>query len=301
MTEASPRLTVGLPVYNGEDYIDQTLEAVRAQTMDDLVVFVADNASTDGTREIVEHHAAADNRIILDVATENRGASFNWNRCFAQATTPFFTWICADDIPLPDKYGRGVEMLEQDAHAVLAYPGTEIIDSDGQVTGPFEDMGALVEPTPAGRLERILRDLVLVNSLFGVLRTEVLKDTRGMMAFNRADTVLLGELALRGTFRYDPEIHFQRRIHDAKAMEGSDADIAAHYTGSADIEPPSFPFGKVLQGHLQAIHQAPLSRSEKVQALRALRRWRYRKRFLAEVGRGARTNARRLSSRLRRS
>ncbi|MDG2112741.1 MAG: glycosyltransferase family 2 protein [Actinomycetota bacterium] len=301
MPVAQPRLTVGLPVYNGEAYLDETLRAIRAQSFEDFVLFVADNASTDGTREIVEAHQADDERITLDVATENRGASYNWNRCYAQAATPFFTWACADDNPLVDKYRVCIDLLDDAGPtAVLAYPGTDLIDEHGNITQHFDDMGPLTEPTPAGRLQRIVRDLELVNSLFGVIRTDVLKSTRGMEAYKRADTVLLGELAMRGQFLFEPEVHFYRRIHPEVSMQGSDSSIAAHYTG-VDSDAPMFPNALLLRNHLAAIKLAPITATEKLQCVGVLRRWRYRKPFARELTRGAKATARQAASKLKRS
>lgn len=298
--DARPRLTVGLPVYNGEAYLDETLRAIRSQSLDDFVLFVADNASTDGTRDIVETHRADDERILLDVATENRGASYNWNRCFAQTHTPFFTWACADDLPLVDKYRVCIDLLDAAGpEAALAYPGTDLIDEHGTITGHFDDIGALDEATPAGRLQRIVRDLVLVNSLFGVIRTDVLKSTRGMEAYKRADTVLLGELAMRGRFLYEPEVHFHRRLHPEVSMQGSDSSIATHYTGTSS-DAPTFPNTLLLSNHLAAIRLAPISTAEKIQCVRTLRRWRYRKPFAKELGRGVTGGARRAASKLKR-
>ena len=297
VSHPSPRLTVGLPVYNGERYLDETIQAIRAQSYEDFELFVADNASTDGTRDIVEAHAAEDPRIVLDVATENRGASYNWNRCYAQAATEFFTWACADDIPLPGKYDACIQLLDSWPEAVLAYSGTELIDEHGALTGPFDDIGPVEEDTQAARLERIVRDLVLVHPLFGVIRTDVLTTTRGMEPYKRADTVLLGELALRGHFAFTPDVHFHRRMHPEVSMQGSDEAIAAHYTGSPSSG-PIFPNARLLRGHLEAIKEAPLSRAEKLQAVRALRRWRYRKPFLREVRAGAKGRAMQLRRKL---
>ena len=283
MADQHPRLTVGLPVYNGEDYLDETLRAIRGQTFTDFVLFVADNASTDGTRDIVEAHRAEDSRIVVDVADRNRGAAWNWNRCYRGAQSPYFSWACADDIPLPRKFEVCVDLLDDTGpEVVLAYPGTDLIDEHGVVTGHYEDIGPVDEPDPAARLTRIVRDLSLVHPLFGVVRTDVLRSTAGMGAYKRADTVLLGELAMRGRFAFDPAVHFHRRVHPEVSMQGDDASIAAHYTGRADAR-PTHPFGRLLRGHLTAVRQAPIGAADKARCVAALRRWRYRGRLLDET------------------
>jgi len=300
MGDGPPRLTVGLPVYNGERYIDETLRALRSQSFDDFVLFVADNASTDGTRDVVEAHMAEDDRIVLDVAERNQGAAFNWNRCYLQSTTEYFTWACADDVPLADKFARCIELLDAEGpDTVLAYPATELIDDDGVITGPYDDMGTIGGVRPSHRFLRIVRDLHLVHPLFGVMRTDTLASTRGCGAYSRADTVLLGELAMRGRFGFVDEVLFQRRIHEASAMAGSDASVATHYTGSAEAG-PRYPFSRLLRGHLGAVASAPIPVVDRLRCAWALTHWRYRRQIPRELRSGARRTAGRLRARGRR-
>ena len=58
-------LTIGLPVYNGERFLEQALGSILGQTFADFSLVVSDNASTDGTMEILEAHADRDDRIVI--------------------------------------------------------------------------------------------------------------------------------------------------------------------------------------------------------------------------------------------
>ena len=60
---AAPRLSIGLPVYNGEDYLAESLEAMLGQTYEDFELIISDNASTDGTADICRRYAKQDSRI----------------------------------------------------------------------------------------------------------------------------------------------------------------------------------------------------------------------------------------------
>ena len=53
MADRTPRLSIGLPVYNGEDHVADAIDSIRAQTFEDFELIVSDNASTDGTPDIV--------------------------------------------------------------------------------------------------------------------------------------------------------------------------------------------------------------------------------------------------------
>ena len=102
--DAPPRIAVALPVYNGADYLAQTLDALRAQTETRWVALVTDNASTDATPEIVRQAAAADGRIRYARNATNLGANGNFNRSMALAVAtgaPFVKWAAHDDFPHP--------------------------------------------------------------------------------------------------------------------------------------------------------------------------------------------------------
>ena len=74
--ETSP-VAIGLPVYNGERYLEDTLRSVLNQTFDNFDLFIADNASTDRTEEICRDYAGRDSRIRYIRNSINLGASKN--------------------------------------------------------------------------------------------------------------------------------------------------------------------------------------------------------------------------------
>ena len=90
MTHANiipPRVSVGMPVYNGERYVKAALDAVLAQTFRDFELIISDNASTDATGEICREYAARDPRIRYSRNNENIGAARNGNRTIQLATS----------------------------------------------------------------------------------------------------------------------------------------------------------------------------------------------------------------------
>jgi len=62
-TEVRPRVSIGVPVYNGERYLAQALESIFAQTYQNFELIISDNGSSDGTEAICRGYAAADSRI----------------------------------------------------------------------------------------------------------------------------------------------------------------------------------------------------------------------------------------------
>jgi glycosyltransferase involved in cell wall biosynthesis len=81
----APRLTVGLPVYNGESYLAESLEALLGQTYEDFELIIADNASTDGTADICRRNEKQDSRIRYVRQPRNLGVAPNHNYVVQQA------------------------------------------------------------------------------------------------------------------------------------------------------------------------------------------------------------------------
>jgi glycosyltransferase involved in cell wall biosynthesis len=65
MSHKQPRLSIGLPVYNGEKLIKEALDSLLAQIFEDYELIICDNASTDNTEEICPAYAASDKRLLI--------------------------------------------------------------------------------------------------------------------------------------------------------------------------------------------------------------------------------------------
>ena len=79
-----PRLSVGLPVYNGEGYLAESLEALLGQSYEDFELIISDNASTDGTADICRRYAKQDSRIRYIRQPRNIGCAPNHNYLVAR-------------------------------------------------------------------------------------------------------------------------------------------------------------------------------------------------------------------------
>ncbi|HEX8916315.1 MAG TPA: glycosyltransferase, partial [Humisphaera sp.] len=99
MAQTLPRLTIGLPVYNGARYLAQALESYLGQTFTDFELLISDNASTDATPDICRAFAARDGRIRYTRNQMNLGAGPNFNKVYRDSRpAPFFKWTAADDV-----------------------------------------------------------------------------------------------------------------------------------------------------------------------------------------------------------
>lgn len=276
---SSPRVTVALPVYNGERYLAAALRSVREQTFTDIEIVVSDNASTDGTAEIVAAAAVADPRIRSVRQEENRGGLWNWNHLVGLARGELFTYAAADDLMRPEYLAECVALLDREGpEVVLAYPRTQIIDADGTITedlndGDLRGQGA----TPHARLREFLRAQA-AHLVYGVYRTDVLRSTRRLVPVVGNDLVLVAEMACRGRFGLVPRQLFLQRRHPAQFSRRRSAQTQFHAPG----QDPRFMFAhsRVTWELWKAVLTSPIGVSEKVRCLATvvaawtLPRWR---------------------------
>ena len=137
--DAPPRVTIGLPVYNGETYLREAIESLLSQSFEDFELIISDNASTDGTRTICEQYAELDPRVLYDRCETNFGARRNYNRLVAMARGEYFKWAAHDDNCYPDFLAECVVALGRDPDAVVCYPTTHLIDDKGEVMSEYRN------------------------------------------------------------------------------------------------------------------------------------------------------------------
>lgn len=213
MIDPKPRLNIGLPVYNGEEYLEQTLISLRKQTFQDYKLIVSDNASTDRTEEICRTYAAMDDRICYYRNDKNIGATQNWYRVFDLSSSEYFASVADDDIYDPEYMRKCIEVLDRDPAMVLCFSKTKVIDANGNVAGNFEMEVDTTSPKPHERLYNIIAVDYLCIQLYGVMRSSALRNTKVFVGYNGCDRNTLIELALLGGIYEIPEYLFFHRLY----------------------------------------------------------------------------------------
>jgi glycosyltransferase involved in cell wall biosynthesis len=215
---AGSKLAVGLPVFNGENFLRETLAALGAQTLRDFSVTVADNASTDATPVIVAEQAPGNARVHVLRQSRNLGAAPNYNAAYRAAPpSEYFAWVAHDDLPQPRFFEACVAALDAHPEAVVAFSRTAIIDPQGERIGEFPDRPLLASPDRAVRLGDVLRSKSN-HPIFGVIRRSALDRTRLHASYTGSDRTLLVELALQGPFIEIPEALFHLREHPQRSV-----------------------------------------------------------------------------------
>ncbi|MEP5764414.1 MAG: glycosyltransferase family 2 protein [Halieaceae bacterium] len=95
--ETAPLVSIGMPVFNGEEFIGEAIESLLSQSLTDLELLVSDNASTDNTVAIIESYVARDSRVVLYRQPENIGAAGNFSFVRDRSRGRYFMWAAHDD------------------------------------------------------------------------------------------------------------------------------------------------------------------------------------------------------------
>jgi glycosyltransferase involved in cell wall biosynthesis len=211
-TAAAPRVSIGLPVYNGERFLAGALTSILAQTYTGFELIVCDNASTDRTGEICRAFASKDPRVRYHRQPRNLGATANFNRCFELASGEYFKWAADDDQLEPRFLEACIAALDSDPGAVLSQSLVKVVDEADRLIEIYDhsayDTGS---PRPSDRLAGRLRGTCV--EVFGVIRSEVLRESALIQSYVGSDRALLVDLALRGRFALVPEPLFINRDH----------------------------------------------------------------------------------------
>lgn len=209
-------ISVGMPVYNGEPYLESAILSVLCQTLGDFTLYISDNASTDRTEEICRALSAQDSRIVYSRNSTNIGAAKNYNRVFRLASSPYFRWFNADDEAAPDLHQKCFDVLEANPDAVLCCGHTRVIDAQGRVMSMCREYLDLRQERSDDRYLAFWRRAGLTNAIYGLMRTAAVGATgiMGSGSYWPADTNFMAELALQGKFIVIDEPLFFRRMHE---------------------------------------------------------------------------------------
>lgn len=224
-----PSLTVGLAVYNGAEFLEETISSVLAQTFTDFELIISDNASTDRTETICRRYAESDKRIRYIRQSENIGGSANFNFLFTEARGKYFKWAAADDLLAPEYLERCVNLLDSHPEYVVCHTQTVTIDPAGnelpndivRSSGAAENPDDLMEGL--SRPWRRFRGVLLGNGnpvydtaavdFYGVARSEALLRTKLLKPHVGYEKVVLARLSLQGRIAEVQEPLFAYRIH----------------------------------------------------------------------------------------
>ena len=277
-----PRICIGVPVFNGDRYLESALDALLQQTFDDFRIDVLDNASTDGTQEICEAYTRRDGRVRYHRNETNIGAAPNFNRVFDFADAEYFKWAAHDDLCAPEFLQSCIDVLDADDSVILAYPKTTEIDDRGDRIRDYDfELDGLSDKPHV----RFRRQIIGHNchEVFGVFRTKALKETPLIGRYPGGDAAMLLELCLRGKFHQIPDRLLSARQHDTQSrrMRGNPRAYANWFdTGLRGQR--VLPYWRLWSEYRRIIREAALTPRERCCCYGSLANWvRKRTRLLS--------------------
>lgn len=215
---SAPRLSIGLPVYNGENFLKEALDSILSQSFTDFELLISDNASTDGTAEICSEYVLDDSRIRYSRNEKNVGAAPNFNRLVEKARAPYFKWMAHDDVHAPQFLERCIEVLDQNPSVLLCFSKAADLSPDGAALQLHDFDMRVDHESPHVRFHEWIHQFHMCVAIFGVIRTDVLMKTARIGAYTASDRTLLAELSLYGKFHEISDVLFFRREHPERHM-----------------------------------------------------------------------------------
>jgi glycosyltransferase involved in cell wall biosynthesis len=280
-----PRLSIGLPVYNGEKYIAESLDALLGQTYEDFELIISDNASRDATADICRTYERRDGRVRYVRQTRNLGAAGNHWFLVREARGSLFKWAAADDLYARDLVERCVEILDAAPDVVLAHSYTAAVDDSGRVTQALEYPLDTDSPRAPARFRSLLfgtgdddYGLIRADDQYGVMRTSLLRRVRPQGSYYHSDRTLMAEIALFGRFRQVPDWLYFRRDHAERPQHAS--PTVRGWCSNLDPRranrlrnPTARLLLEYIWGYASAVLHAPLSFRERAECYRYLAQW----------------------------
>ena len=201
-------VSIGVPVFNGEDGLASVLDSLLGQDYSNLEIIISDNASTDTTPEICEKYVQKDSKVTYSHSRENLGAIMNYNRVFELSHGKYFMLAAHDDQRELSFVSACVEKMERCPEAALCQAHTaSFLEGRKEVLcvsnlDSFEGVTGLVE-----RYRETLKYFPAV-AIYGLYRLAVMRKTRMFQKLLAGDLAFIQELSIYGEFVQVPEVLF---------------------------------------------------------------------------------------------
>lgn len=284
MKFSHPKVTLGMPVYNGAAYIEAALISVLTQTYTDFELVISDNASTDDSGDICRLYAEKDARVRYYRADYNHGAAWNFNRTYELARGEYFRWVAHDDMLSKTLLEKSVAVLDSHPDVVLTFSWiTDIDGNDNEICVKKSNADSWLR-TPNQRFKALstVKPEYKCEEVFGLIRSTVLSRTHLIASYSDSDRTLLAELGLYGPFYEIEEPLFLHRIHErGSVMVNPDRQSRMAWFDTAKSGRMVFPNWQQLADLLSVIWRSPVTGSERVRCYLHMLTWvRQRRRHL---------------------
>ena len=228
----SPRVVLGMTLYNNASHLPQALDSLLAQTYGDFALMMLDDGSTDGTEEIARRYVARDSRLHYARHPQRLAMIATWHEVAETAgrewpAAEYFAWVSDHDLWHPRWLERLIAELEGDRDAVLAYPITRRVSAEGVELekGPRLFDTANANDLQSRWMQFCHEGVGAGDMVYGLVRMEALRRAGIFRPVLRPDRLLVAELTLQGRIRQVPEVLWFRRQSSGTSVERQHATL----------------------------------------------------------------------------
>ena len=183
-------ISVIIPMYNSEEYIKTTLYSALNQSYKNIEIIVIDDASTDGSVEIIRKIASSDNRIRLISNEINKGVAESRNTGILSSNGEYLAFLDSDDIWIKNKLEIQMEELEK-SNKDVSYTSFEFIKKSGELTGK-----EYIVPIAINHESLLSENVICCSSV--LIKLDAIKNIKFNKNYNHEDYVLWLELLREG-------------------------------------------------------------------------------------------------------
>lgn len=284
------KVSIGMPVRNGEAFLSEALDCLLTQTFTDFELLISDNQSTDRTEDICRDYAGLDERIRYHRQPENLGAVGNFNYVFEHTRGDYFKWASCDDVCRPKFLERCIETLDDHPEVAWCHTESDMIDVNGQSwleRMPIDDEEVEMDEfgnrrwkghprvdidhdRPSRRFAGVLMGTRWSVDSYGLFRRTALQKTRMLANLYGSEKVLIGEVSMIGKMAWVPELLFSQRIHSGASSYMDSADAQQEFISARTRKPFVSTRQALLKAHIGAVRHAVLPERERIACYRVL-------------------------------
>lgn len=281
-----PYVSIGMPVYNGENFVRYAIDSILNQTYKDFELIIIDNASQDRTREICEHYASGDKRVRYSRNRENIGAAPNYNKTFYQSKGIYFKWMAHDDVLAPEFLEEAVDILDRNHDVIAVQSEVQVINERGEIIENYKnDLLNMGSRSPSKRYGDFLLGDHGCFDVFSLIRKDVMAKTKLHGSHLAADRNLLAELGLRGRFYKIPRYLFFVREHPSRSIRigPQTPQSRGQWFDKRNVGKRMYERPKLFWEYWKAIYRVSLPFRERARAYKYLMKWFRRNKYLMLV------------------
>jgi O-antigen biosynthesis protein len=257
----TPLISIGIPIFNSEQFVRETLESLAAQTFGDFEVLMSDDASIDRSGEICRDFSKKDPRFRYMHNAENKGAIPNHEQVFEMSSGKYFMWATDHDLWKPEMLEKCLRAFSSEKNAGLVYTPAAVIDEKGLIVRPATLDRRSGQDHFSTFLD-VITGKITSDAICGLFNVEAMQGVSLYSAFG-TDTIFLSELSLKTDFVQLPDsLYFRRQNRKKETL----TEQIARYNNTLVSGPPesikTYPFEHMVYNYFCMLQNNGLTPAE---------------------------------------